>query len=364
MTDRRNPLLAVLRNPAFACALSLDDWNVLLQQARRERFLGRVHHLLTATESDCRVPERALEIMQAARTYVDFHQLQIKRELRALNAALEDIDTDLILLKGAAYLEADLPPASGRHMADLDILVPQRQLDTIERRLVAQGWESQKLDRYDQRYYREWMHEIPPLKDPERGIEVDIHHALLPMTARVRPNPELLWQASVALGSPGLRVLAPTDMLLHSAAHLFYDGEIKGGLRDLMDLHQMFGDFGRQPEFWDSLPRRAAVLQLIRPLFYAMRYCRRILGTRIPADAATAIQRRGAPGPSVRAAMDHLVDLVLRPRLPDAQPADGSALLLYMRSHWLRMPPWLLAKHLSRKAIRRGKWQTRKQLQP
>jgi hypothetical protein len=27
-----------------------------------------------------------------------------------------------------------------------------------------------------------------------------------------------------------------------------------------------------------------------------------------------------------------------------------AALLLYMRSHWLRMPPWMLAAHLVRQA--------------
>ena len=353
MSEQQNPLLSVLRDPRTAYELSVDGWNLLLQQGRRERFLGRLHHLLAAANTDHPIPERAREILQAARTYVDFNQLQIRREIRALTAALEGIDTDLVLLKGAAYLMAGLSPASGRHMADLDILVPRHNLGAIEQHLIAQGWESQKLDGYDQRYYREWMHEIPPLVNPEHGIEVDIHHALLPMTARVRPDTALLWQASTALTVHRLRVLAPADMLLHSAAHLFYDGEIKGGLRDLMDLHQMLEDFGRRPGFWDSLPTRAEQLQLVRPLFYAMRYCRRLLGTRIPAEVMDAVDHAGAPPPPARAAMDILVQSVLRPGLPDAHEAAASAWMLYVRSHWLRMPPWLLTKHLSRKAWRR-----------
>ena len=238
-------------------------------------------------------------------------------------------------------------------MADLDILVPRRNLTRVESRLVACGWGSQKLDRYDQRYYREWMHEIPPLMNPERGIEVDVHHALLPMTARVRPDAALLWQASVALDLPRLRVLAPADMLLHSAAHLFYDGEIKGGLRDLLDLHQMLVDFGRQPGFWDGLPARAMQLQLARPLFYTLRYCRRLLGTRIPTQVTADTDRAAAPARPARAAMDNLAPSVLCPRLPSEPEATASAWMLYVRSHWLRMPPWLLARHLSRKAWRR-----------
>jgi hypothetical protein len=197
------------------------------------------------------------------------------------------------------------------------------------------------------------MHEIPPLKHPERGIEVDIHHALLPLTARVRPDPQLLLEASLPIGDGPLRVLAPADMVLHSAAHLFYDGEIKGGLRDLIDLQQMLAHFGKQAGFWRALPQRAERLELTRPLYYALRYCQRLLGSEVPANVVEQVERLGAPPPPVRQLMDFLVEQVLRPRLPDERGTPVSAWLLYVRSHWLRMPPWLLAQHLSRKAWRR-----------
>ena len=32
----------------------------------------------------------------------------------------------------------------------------------------------------------------------------------------------------------------------------------------------------------------------------------------------------------------------------------AAALALYIRSHWLRMPPLLLARHLLRKSVRRS----------
>jgi hypothetical protein len=52
--------------------------------------------------------------------------------------------------------------------------------------------------------------------------------------------------------------------------------------------------------------------------------------------------------------MDSLVPRVLEPRYPDRLPARVAAWLLFVRSHWLRMPPGLLAVHLLRKALRRG----------
>lgn len=259
----------------------------------------------------------------------------------------------MILLKGAAYLFAGIPVARGRHLSDVDILVPRRKLEGAELSLLADGWEPQKLDSYDQRYYREWMHELPPLKHPERGFEVDIHHTLLPITARLAPDPEMLWEASLPLGEGTLRVLAPTDMLLHSAAHLFYDGEIKGGLRDLVDLHELIRHFGQDPGFWDALPERAEALDLARPLYYALRFCDRLLATEIPAEVARYAKRNWAPVYPVSKLMDVLIQRVLQPRLPEEPGAPVSAWLLFVRSHWLRMPPWLLANHLSRKAWRR-----------
>ena len=66
-------------------------------------------------------------------------------------------------------------------------------------------------------------------------------------------------------------------MVLHSAMHLFYDGEFDHGLRDLVDIHRLLQRFGAEPAFWQALPGRARVLQLERPLFYALRYAAALL---------------------------------------------------------------------------------------
>jgi hypothetical protein len=49
--------------------------------------------------------------------------------------------------------------------------------------------------------------------------------------------------------------------------------------------------------------------------------------------------------------MDRLAPRALMPQHPD-RPDRWSGLarlLLYIRSHWIRMPPWLLAYHLGYK---------------
>jgi len=265
----------------------------------------------------------------------------------------------LVLLKGSAYILAGLPPARGRLLSDVDMLVPVTLLECVEQTLLGNGWNSVKLEEYDQHYYRTWMHELPPLRHFDRGFEVDIHHTISPLTSRLNPDPEKLVRDSIPLADGRLRVLQPVDMVLHSAVHLFYDGEFINGLRDLVDLADLFGHFGSRAGFWGDLVLRAREQDLQRPLFYAMRYAQRLLGADIPAEAMADI-RADVPPRFIRHLMDRLVAWVMVPDHPDF-PQRRTAVakwLLYVRSHWLRMPPGLLITHLARKQIMR--WKRRK----
>jgi len=145
------------------------------------------------------------------------------------------------------------------------------------------GWHASGLSEYDKRYYRRWMHEIPPMQHIQRATVIDVHHAILPDTARYHPDSAKLRSRAVAVkGLPGVYVLAAEDRILHSAAHLFHDGELPHGLRDLTDLDLLLRDAAADREFWPRLAARAGELQLSRPLFYALRYLRHFLDTPFP----------------------------------------------------------------------------------
>jgi hypothetical protein len=77
-----------------------------------------------------------------------------------------------------------------------------------------------------------------------------------------------------------------------------------------------------------------------------------MLETAVPVKALDAVDH-AKPSPAVGALMDLLVERVLSPARTDRGGVPISAWLLYLRSHWLRMPPWLLTRHLTHKALRR-----------
>jgi hypothetical protein len=260
-----------------------------------------------------------------------------------------------VLLKGAAYVFAGLPAARGRLVTDIDILVPRDALVEVERALVAAGWEHMKLHPYDQRFYRQWSHELPPLRHHRRGSVIDVHHTILPVSGRLKPDATKLLDAARPLAGLPLWTLSPEDMVLHGAAHLFQDGDLAGTVRDLVDADALLRHFGGHgPEFWDRLAPRARELGLARPLYYTLRFAHRLLETPIPARVLAEVDAVRPPAP-VRALMDRLVTRSLLPLAGDHRTLgeESARLLLYIRSHWLRMPPGQLATHLVRKAARR-----------
>lgn len=349
----RDPLLQALTNPATLGNLDEMGWRDLIHRARQNHLLARIAVLMDDHKLLARAPEKARCQLAEAVVFAERNRTNIRFEVNRIVRGLASLDTPIILLKGAAYLLANLQPARGRFASDVDIMVPREQLESVEQTLINAGWIRESISDYDDHYYRAWMHEIPPLWHPDRLITVDIHHTILPTTSRFKPNTEELFAAAVALDDPRLRVLCPADMVLHSAVHLFNE-DFGLGLRDLTDLHDLLDYFGQQDRFWDELLSRSRLHGLERPLYYLLRFSKRVLGTSIPLDVERAA-RVGAPPPIVRNLMDHLIVSALTP--PSGEHSGwGRAFalwLLYLRSHWLKMPPMLLARHLCIKAYHR-----------
>jgi hypothetical protein len=338
--------------------LSLAEWDRLIRQARSSGLLARLQALLDERCLIDSVPSPVVAHLTAARTVADHERRILTWEVNRIERALAGITATCILLKGAAYSMLDLGVSRGRISSDVDILVPKASIEQFEKALLNHGWQHIKLDDYDQYFYRHWSHELPPLQHRDRGTVVDVHHTILPPTGRLHPDPEKLLAAAVPVEGTRFHVLAPADMVLHSAAHAFQDGDLTRGLRDVVDIDGLLRHFSQRENFWHELAARAEELDLRRPLYYALRYSHMYLQTPIPQNVLDRSRSWRAAWPA-STIMDVIVDNVITagPWRKDLR-LKVSRQLLYIRSHWLRMPPWLLAKHLLRKTLRR--WSDKK----
>jgi len=312
-------LARALADPAGVGGLDAEGWTALLAMARAEQLVGT----LAIRVDGLPMPVAVKAILADARAAAEHGRRAALWEAEMARRALAAVDCPIILLKGTAFVAAGLSAGQGRSIGDLDILVPRESIDAVEAALLAAGWEWVKPDPYDDAYYRRWMHELPPLIHRERDRMIDVHHTILPLTARITPDAAALIAGSFTLEN-GLRTLSPNGMLIHAAAHLFADGDLAGGLRNLWDIRCLIEEFGT-----DGLDMEAKRHGLSREVARSLRLVDALFaeGTARGADRLyiRRITARDGWG---------------RPTRPITR------LGFYVRSHLLRMPPAMLARHL------------------
>ncbi len=333
-------LVAVLRDPARALAFEGARWTCLLSVARAEVLDGTLAHRCANLALPVPIAAMLADIRSASETATR----RAVWEAEMTRRALAPLGVPVILLKGTAYAAAGLDPAPGRQIGDLDILVPRDRINAVEAALRGHGWEWVKQDDYDDAYYRRWMHELPPLVHSERDRMIDVHHTILPLTARPTPDAAAMIADAVPIGDSGLMMLSREDMICHAAAHLIADGDLAGGLRNLWDIDRLLRQFASDaPDVWDRLATRANHHDLGSAVARAVRLAHRIYATPIPND-----WHKGARSDAV------FVRRLLARNGWGQETHGVNRFAFYVRSHLLRMPLRQLLPHLATKWRKRG----------
>ena len=343
--------LQALREPRVALNWSLPEWERVVRLSRRLRLLGRLAESLEAAELMAQVPAPAARHLVAELQYSRWRTGALTWALERLPAMMGEVPYPLVLLKGAAYVGQGLRIAAGRLPSDIDILVPREHLADAVQRLTDAGWSEGDIDEQDRHYYYAWSHEVPPMHHPLHGLELDLHHNILPPIAHTHVDAALLLERLQPSRWARWQVFHPHDQVLHSAAHLFHDSEARDRLRDLVDLDGLLRHFGQAPGFWDTLPDRAAELGLSEPLALACHFATIWLETPVPEAVRRRIESAG-PSALRRAWLHRLLATILRPAEPDEPPPWQQAVaaqILLVRYHYRRMPLNILVPHLWRK---------------
>lgn len=350
----RDRLLRVLRIPDEMWNLSAKEWEALIPRARYAGVMPQLAARIRRSGRQAEIPPPAWRQMEAILQAADAYTQGYRWEVNRLERAFADVPCRLILLKGAAFLCSEFAWAKGRTFQDIDVLVPHATLPAVEEALRRQGWVNSIQNPLDAEYFKTWLQELAPMWHPERRIQVDLHHSIIPPRDRLPFDPAPLLDNVVPV-SESVFVLAPHDMVLHAAVNLFWTGEFQSILAELYDLHSMIDDFARTLGFWPELMDRAERLNLTRPLYYAMRYLREIFNTPIPVETATTLEQY-RPSWLPLKIVDALVHRTLFPLTLD-EVDETRYLALKVREYWSvprlaaictalfwlkRLPDWLL----------------------
>jgi Uncharacterised nucleotidyltransferase len=348
--------LTALQAPKQCVAWDVNHWSFVLRLSRRLKLMARLGESIFAADLQGRLPPPVWRSLRAEMQFSQARTRAVAWTIDRVGVALDGASCPRVLLKGAAYMGQGLAIGRGRLPSDADILVPQASIADAQSLLEAAGWTEAQLDAHDRRYYHAWSHEVPPMRHPVHPVELDLHHNILPPLGRVQVDAGLLFARLQPSQWPGWQVLHPHDQVLHSAAHLFFDVELRDRVRDLVDLDSLLRHFGDLPGFWPTLPERAAQTCLAEPLALALHFCQAWLNTPVPAATRAAVDAL-APVALRSAWLRPALAAVLTPTGPDDDPDPRhavSAQLLFVRYHLGRLPLRLLLPHLWHKLRKPG----------
>ncbi|WP_420933437.1 nucleotidyltransferase family protein [Alteromonas sp. A081] len=327
--------------------LTLTQWRDLILVARAHALLPRI--AVTLLNSHCSskvIPEEVNAHLLAAKRHARLFHNQVKSEIDIINKILSSsLERNIIVLKGAGYVLAHNPAASGRIFADIDLLVLQSDLHIAETTLHLFGFLSTSDSDYDQKYYREWAHEIPPLRHLKRGTVLDVHHNIVPVVSGRAPDITFFLDSTVEV-KKGVDVLRPSAMFLHSAVHLFFGEAFNNGFRDLTDLSLLLDEFSDDEDELRHLIHLADKTGFEREMYFAFRYLNKILNKETPKTILSELCDFRISQLKL-AVLDFMFCkvLALNHRLVQVRYLGLAQNLVFIRGHMLKMPIKILVKH-------------------
>lgn len=354
-----NILLEAIRYPDKLNTLTHPQWEQLIRFARNAKMLGTLAFWVQERGYGLDIPKEANDLLTGQSIKQEHMRLSVLWELKELEDLFADTDFPIVILKGGAYIKANRDWSKGRQISDLDLLVPKQFLAEVEAKIQQHGWiASSDLSEYDDHYYREWSHELPPYINPKRGIELDLHHNLIAPTSRIKLDIDKIFSRAIKLPNSRFSVLCDEDMFIHSAVHLLFNDELRGGIRDIVDMKSIaeyaikVSHSDNADAFWQTLERRSYELGVTRPVYYAANTLSHFFSQH--QNAITPFKPH-APSSLINPLMQHCIRDTLAPDIKNEFKDGLAQLLLYIRSHWVRMPPFMLAYHLGYKAWLRYK---------
>ncbi|TXH98718.1 MAG: hypothetical protein E6Q75_00835 [Rheinheimera sp.] len=346
-------LIVVIYHGIIPEHLTLSQWSQIVRVLRHQQCLARLNWRLQQLGIDIKsLPQFVQNHLKNAEIIANKQKHQVHYEAKELLRLLQPYTAKLLFLKGAGYsLANNASVGHGRTYSDIDLLVDKASLPDVEKELALNGFFAEDLDEYDQKYYRQWSHEIPPLRHGSRGTVLDVHHNLVPLISGRAPDINLFF-AHTQTTELGYTIFKPAAMFLHSTVHLFLNEEIKHGFRDLTDLGLLIEQY-QSEEFWRELVELAIQSNFARELCLALRYTNKILGQDIPASVQTLLLPY-LPGKMALRYLDFIFVRVLRPTHPvfSDRKDQLAQFLLMTRGHYLKMPMPILLKHTFWKGYR------------
>jgi hypothetical protein len=337
--------LQLLQNPAFFVKnASTQQWTDLIHQAREQALLGSCYFLLQDAGLYDSIPDKVKSHFYSGYIYAQKQKMTLIKEMLKLEPFFSDAPYPCVLLKGCAYRLTELAMARGRVFSDIDILVPQQQFPDALQRLNEAGFIEFGMSDYDRRYYLRWSHQHPPLIHYLRGVSIDLHHHIYPVSSQENILIEPMLRQSIPLQGSSFAVPTKALMFVHACVHLFYQDETHKLVKDLWDLYQLYLDAIAEGEA--NIVQAATDLNAQAAVYYAFDVLEWLFNIDVSAQALT--QLKPFANHSQRRSMRWLLAQLFNPQSSCHRLAH---FWWTIRGHLLKMGPMTLLYHSVAKSI-------------
>lgn len=342
-------LVSLFEHPERLCDLKEHQRPFVLLILRQQKVLPKFAYLFFQYQEQASNPkemdEKTLRHLRNAFRIAEKQKEQVAFEADEIVKALSPVSRFVVFLKGAAYSLNQSEVGQGRIYSDIDILVNKDDLHDCEQHLGMHGWIGGEITDYDEKYYRKWAHEIPPLTHVHRGTNIDVHHNIIPVVSKDAPNATIL-EKYIVKNDHGIQTLTIDAQFVHCCVHLFRNEDYQTAFRDILDLRFMLIDVN-DPEL-KGVMRVAKDLGFEYEVGLALYFVQEIFGLALPQaviDKCLNMHR-------FKSRIDlWIFSSVLLPKHTHLKPkSSGFKLMLAeFRGHLIKMPLPLLTYHLTMK---------------
>ncbi|MEX3071486.1 nucleotidyltransferase family protein [Vibrio alginolyticus] len=346
-------LVDVLVKPEKLLEVPPSALSDIVSEARYFNMLAQLKYLCESKGYWSSLPKKFTSHLSSASLFYENQRRKLEIEAEEITKVLTPLNVQWMYLKGGAYHLNGMTGFSGRMMSDIDILVEESAISRVEAAFKDNSWVSAKISNYDEKFYRSWSQEIPPLRHLYRQVELDVHFNILPKTLKETVDGKYLFEQAIPMDSrPYQKVLKPHAMLIHSAIHLFYESEYHKGLRDLYDIWILIENYSAQENFWDDLIDLQSKIGNEESIYLALRYSKMVYNASIPSTVLEHYDRY-KPNKFYLSILDFCFLNVFTSMYPPHKKLGHSFSegVLYLRGHLKRMPLRLLIPHLTKKSI-------------
>jgi len=288
------------------------DWDRVSQAARQNSLQALLYYKLRGKHI---LPQGVEESWSQAYYQTAAYNSLLLRELDSILRAFAAEGVPVLLLKGAAFVDALYQNPGVRPMVDLDLLVPRDQVERAERALQDVGFGMSTSDPwpgFSWRYRNSAAYGRPIA--PEPSFYVGLHIRPYDIGYYERTPVADWFDRAVPVLRDGFaaRMPAPEDHLVYLCGHQALHHLYGSSLLRLLDMALLIQGAAGGLD-WDAVVRRTAAWRLVLPVRRTLAEIASIWPGLVP-EAATAAVSQLTPTPGER----RVQEWVLRHRTPTA----------------------------------------------